>query len=212
MNNKAKLIKFCILILIINLFLFTILAMFISNIVFSLGERGEDMILLKTLFGIIFVSASVSLLYFSYVYSFTALISERWREIVEYIIKFLPLICLYLPLEKGQYAEAVRIFRIIVSLVMVKLLFHDWNIVILVSLCIIYLYYPVNVRKSIVIKMCCRVIICIFFLGYTAFTLYFPIRLEWNRYMETHQVHEQYVNIILAMETASISKGSIDFK
>ncbi len=133
------------------------------------------MVLLKMLFGLVFISSCILLLCFPSMYSFTVLISERWKEIVEHVIKFLPLICLYFPIEKGQYAEAVRIFRIIVSLVMVKFLFHDWNIVILVSLCIIYLYYPANVIKSRVIKICCQVIICIFFLGYAAFTLYFPI-------------------------------------
>ena len=174
--------------------------------------------LLKILLTVPFISLIMARLYYPYIYSFSIL--PHRESIFHLILLFMPLLYILLPLEKFFQPKSRIIFtKIIASFIYFICLFSCFGDVVfkqviiafVLTLLIAYLYCPAFLRFKF-LNIITSIILCLFIIGTSAFTLYIPFRIAKNRYIETHQSYTKYVDIIPTIKYTITTQNGYDEK
>ena len=174
--------------------------------------------LLKILLTIPFISLIIARLYYPYIYSFSIL--PHKEAVFNLILLFIPLLYILLPLEKFFQPKSRIIFtKIIASFIYFICLFSCFGdvvfkqviIALILTLLIAYLYCPSSFCFKF-LDIVARIILCLFIIGTSVFTLYIPFRIAKNRYIETHQPYTEYVDIIPTIKYAITTQNGYDEK
>lgn len=173
--------------------------------------------LLKTLLSLHFLSGVILIFCFPALYSFS--IPPHEKNLYQLLFLSIPLIYILFPVNKLFKSSKIIYTKILASIIYLFIYFgnpihNSWGIlcIICLTVSILFLYLPLKTSRNIYLKPLFQVMLCIFFLGMSAFNLIIPSTIFTIRFIEAHQFYTSYVDIIPTVKYAITTQNGYDKK
>lgn len=173
--------------------------------------------LLKTLLSLHFFSGVILIFCFPALYSFS--IPPHEKNLYQLLFLSIPLIYILFPVNKLFKSSKIIYTKILASIIYLFIYFgnpihNSWGIlcIICLTVSILFLYLSHKTSRNIYLKPLFQVMLCMIFLGMSAFNMIIPSTIFTIRFIEAHQFYTSYVDIIPTVKYAITTQNDYDKK
>lgn len=173
--------------------------------------------LLKTLLSLHFFSGVILIFCFPALYSFS--IPPHEKNLYQLLFLSIPLIYILFPVNKLFKSSKIIYTKILASIIYLFIYFgnpihNSWGIlcIICLTVSILFLYLSHKTSRNIYLKPLFQVMLCMIFLGMSAFNMIIPSTIFTIRFIEAHQFYTSYVDIIPTVKYAITTQNGYDKK
>lgn len=173
--------------------------------------------LLKTLLSLHFLSGVILVFCFPALYSSS--IPPHEKNLYQLLFLSIPLIYILFPMNKLFKSSKIIYTKILASIIYLFIYFgnpihNSWGIlcIICLTVSILFLYLPHKTSRNIYLKPLFQFMLCMIFLGMSAFNMIIPSTIFTIRFIEAHQFYTSYVDIIPTVKYAITTQNGYDKK